>query len=189
MENSGTQPSLKSTQPMMNEWEDADGDLMFALQKLEQTTHKNQFVSKFTAMLTFLHLLLVAFLVVGIGMLYFLVPALRIPLLLADLAVTVSAVLCVLTYDRQIRQGNAIYQEISDELEWRVHPTNKQDQVLESEEKTGDPPNLRVRIVLREFILSTRLPLVSSDNGPMIYTVLNVALFFLLIAFYYIIPG
>ncbi len=68
------------------------------------------------------------------------------------------------------RQGETLFEEISDELEWRVQETDHLGNQAIAEER----PDLRARIALRSFTRTTDLPLVPGRFGPAIYAGLNI---------------
>ena len=84
----------------------------------------------------------------------------------------VVAVLCVALYEYFRRQGNVLYDEISDELEWNVRSAR----LAEGGKLAEYPPDVNVRIVVRMFAHATDLPLFPGDKGPAIYVLLNLGL-------------
>jgi hypothetical protein len=96
-------------------------------------------------------------------------------LIFFEIAILVAILALLLWYDRKISKGDALYQEISDELEWNIRTTKKRLPVKESR-FIKDRPGLSVRLLLREFVLSSRLPLVRGNQGVAYYLALNVLL-------------
>lgn len=74
-------------------------------------------------------------------------------------------------YDRVLSQGDVIYQELSDELEWDV----RHRYLPQVEPRTARRrPRLRLRIQFREFVSASRLPLARGSYGLMAYVLVNV---------------
>ncbi len=94
-------------------------------------------------------------------------------MVLLSFGILVFALFATAWYDRVLRRGNVFFEEISDELEWHVKPAR----AVERAEPRGDPPNLKARLILRDFARTTDLPLFPGSQGPGIYTILNLAVF------------
>jgi hypothetical protein len=87
----------------------------------------------------------------------------------------IICIFLLITFDKQKRQGNVLFEEISDELQWWMlsknsSDTNKENNILVEKER----PILRIRIALREFAHTTDLPLMRSSYGSIMYFLLNI---------------
>jgi hypothetical protein len=85
--------------------------------------------------------------------------------------------LLLLLYDRFRKRGDAYFEEISDELQWDLKLSKKSDSNLERKR-----PDIEARVILREYINVTDLPLVRGRNGITIYALVNI---FSLIIFFF----
>lgn len=92
------------------------------------------------------------------------IPEIYLGVLLTFAFVTFMA---LLRYDTHKRAGDAIYEEVSDELQW--HLTRE---VKGESPQRKDRPELEMRVLLREYAIGTDLPLVRGPHGPMIYSIL-----------------
>lgn len=103
----------------------------------------------------------------------------------------------LLRWDHLRRKGMAIFEEVSDEIEWRHRtfkpskPRTKPLHALTGDESevgsaVGPRPGLNVRLRLRDFLTDATLPITQSNNPGAVYAVLIAALFltdmFLMIA-------
>jgi len=83
----------------------------------------------------------------------------------------------LLTFDRLTRRGEALYQEITEKLEWRSREPGGDVDALTSERiPAWDDYWSMVRRGLREYLSSTHLPLVRSDASAVVYAAANIAL-------------
>ncbi len=98
-----------------------------------------------------------------------------VPFRLVPLLAGLLAILCVALYEYLLRQGNILFDEISDELEWNV----KGSHLSEGGALTEKRPDLKVRMILRMFSRANDLPLFPGAYGPAIYVLLNLGLFFI----------
>lgn len=81
----------------------------------------------------------------------------------------------LIIYEGLRKQGDTLFEEISDELQWNVQKN------LSAGDKpiADERPLLLARITLRTFARTTDLPLVPGRFGPAIYTVANILIIFL----------
>lgn len=78
------------------------------------------------------------------------------------------AILAILyAYELKRRQGDVLFEEISDELEWQVEDTTRNTTATSR-------PDIDARIALRSFSRATSLPFVAGKSGAAFYIVLNV---------------
>ena len=87
----------------------------------------------------------------------------------ASLVAGILALILVVFYETLRKQGESLFEEISDELEWHIlaEPSKQ------SASPTGERPSLSARIVLRSFVRATDLPLVPGKFGPSLYAGIN----------------
>lgn len=81
-----------------------------------------------------------------------------------------AALLSVGLYETFRREGDALFEEISDELEWDIRSRRI------SAKMPQEKPELAVRTVLRKFARASDLPLIPGRFGPAIYAGLNLLL-------------
>lgn len=87
--------------------------------------------------------------------------------------------LVVIAFDMTRRRGDAIFEEISDELQWRV--TSKY--VERDSTKTFERPRIDARIRLRDFARASKLMLFPGQYGPALFLTVNVSVTFALLVF------
>lgn len=96
-------------------------------------------------------------------------------LALTNLAVTVTTI-SVLGYFESLRKrGDAIFQELSDELQWYVGRSGSHS-VFEDAPRGDSPrerPLLEVRLAMRSFSAAAELPLFPGSLGGAFYAVFN----------------
>ena len=90
--------------------------------------------------------------------------------------------LFLVMYDNSRRRGDALFEEASDELQWNLTKTLKNDDSYNRSER----PALKARVILREYSTSIDLPLARGKNGILIYATTNVMSLFVLLAMYVI---
>jgi hypothetical protein len=99
---------------------------------------------------------------------------------MVELAVAVPIFSVITFYDREVAKADGLFQEISDELEWHVRGRSHEARPTTSNREL-ERPRLRARLVLREFLNSTRLPFIARASGnfgggALIYLLMNLAL-------------
>jgi hypothetical protein len=67
------------------------------------------------------------------------------------------------------KQGDALFEEISDELQWNVRGAR----LLKDKPLVKERPELQARVVLRTFARASDLPLIPGKFGPAIYVAVN----------------
>jgi hypothetical protein len=88
--------------------------------------------------------------------------------------------LAIVLYESQRRRADALFEEISDELQWNV---GYRDREINKQVADNSPP-LDARVILRSFARTTDLPLVPGKYGPSVYAAVNVfSTFFLVFSF------
>lgn len=97
-------------------------------------------------------------------------------------AVILFFVLAGVVYFEILRKrGDAIFEELSDELQWYIRDGRKLKTQTgdydDSESWAEERPTLNARIVLRTFSRTTDLPLVPGRFGPAIYAGINLLIF------------
>lgn len=78
-------------------------------------------------------------------------------------------------YENQRKRGEAIFEEISDELQWHIGYRSS----ISNKEVSAEKPELRIRITLRSFARTTDLPLIPGKFGPALYIGINIFMSFL----------
>lgn len=108
-----------------------------------------------------------------VGLLYFLWAV------LASLSLFVVASATALWFETLRRRGDALYDEISDEVQW--HIGREYASSINQPVSEAPRPPLRYRIELRSFAKASDLPLAPGRFGPAVYVALNVTLVVLLV--------
>jgi hypothetical protein len=80
---------------------------------------------------------------------------------------TLLAMVGIVRYDTLRKRGDALFEEISDELQWNIRIESKQELTM------AERPELNARVALRSFARATDLPLVPGKYGPGIYATIN----------------
>jgi hypothetical protein len=93
-----------------------------------------------------------------------------------------GGLMCLFLWERKVGQGMILYEEISDEVEWRHRtfrrklvsltggdPDQSEDDASGDAQKSSGRPNIEVRILLREFLRETTLPFVNASVGTTVY--------------------
>jgi len=146
-----------------------DSEVLKVLSQLEGVTTRLQALGRLIAtvtLLSFLSTLLV-------GALEQRVLIVRIWGWAFGLIFPLTAIAVVFQFDLLKRKGDTIFKELSDELQWYIR-YGREEMSARSEPASDFRPQLRARIVLREYADSTSLSLVASANGPFTYASVNV---------------
>ena len=138
------------------------------LNKLQRLSWNLRFISLLTLFATLVNLAVALFLWSGYATDGKLSTTLRPIPLLAGL----SAILGAGLYDYFRRQGNILYDEISDEMEWHV----RRARLSEGEALAEQRPDVKLRLIMRMFSHANDLPLIHGKTGPMVYVLLNLSL-------------
>ncbi len=94
----------------------------------------------------------------------------------------VLTLLSLLFYERLRRNGDTLFTELSDELQWRLnleHSALASDRSWElgsSELDRSVRPPLSMRVVLRSFVKNTDLPLTRGAAGTQVYLLIGIVL-------------
>lgn len=86
-----------------------------------------------------------------------------------SLGLGAASLALIVFYESLKKRGEALFEEISDELEWDVRGS-------EGRQSAEGRPELRARIALRTFARTTDLPLIPGKYGPAIYAVLVIGI-------------
>lgn len=88
-----------------------------------------------------------------------------------DLLITFINFVCIVFYENLRKRGEAIFEEISDELHWFIGYREKEPNNISQKR-----PEFQIRVLLRSFAKTTDLPLIPGKFGPAIYMVINIAI-------------
>jgi hypothetical protein len=88
------------------------------------------------------------------------------------LIATITALVAIVRYDTLRKRGDALFEEISDELQWNIRRNA-------TETIARERPELNARVALRSFARATDLPLIPGKYGPGIYATINFVVLFL----------
>lgn len=95
------------------------------------------------------------------------------------LFVQVISVACALLFtvlhESRRKQGDTLFEEISDELQWNVRGAEL---LSEGNAVAAERPALQTRLVLRTFARASDLPLVPGKFGAAIYVAVNLLMLF-----------
>lgn len=155
-----------------------------ALISLELTSRRLRQIAGFVPLLTFVHLALFP---VGLSTRALLMSTEvgRYTFLASEVSLFFYTLLSLLRFDRLAQSGDALVQELSDELEWEppTHRYSLESRYLasknEAEAARARRPGLRWRLAFREFALASRLPFGTSRSSGALYMAVNVVLFLL----------
>jgi hypothetical protein len=75
------------------------------------------------------------------------------------------------------KRGDALFEEISDELQWNIRGTR----LLKDKSPAKERPEIQARVVLRTFARASDLPIIPGKFGPAIYITVNLLITFLAI--------
>lgn len=158
--------------------------------KMESTinTHQGSYTdtggskTTLTPSLTFLEKATWQLRVIGIIILFFTLTVLSVPLInivrkyqINDLGFAFCVILTFINifltifFDYLRKKGETIFEEVSDELHWYIGYEKGNSQNT-SEKK----PEIKIRILLREFVKTTDLPLIPGKYGPAVYIGINI---------------
>lgn len=102
-------------------------------------------------------------------------------IIFTSISLSVLGFFFLLVWDRTRDQGMIIYEEISDELEWR-HRTYRsrktRSQTEDGNNLAGRPP-LNIRLILRRFLVSSRLPFAPQERDSIFYAGLLLSCIFM----------
>jgi hypothetical protein len=79
----------------------------------------------------------------------------------------IAALLCAVVHEISRKQGDVLFEEISDEVQWRVRSQGH-------EKIAPERPLLDVRVTLRSFAHASDLPFIPSRFGAAIYVAINI---------------
>jgi len=143
------------------------------LDQLEYLTGRLRMIARLVALFTlwsFLDLLVIAFL----QRTTYVTHVLHMFSIGFGLCLPLVSIFLVFQFDLLKRKGDIVFKELSDELQWYVRYGAEEQTTGRPEPNAETRPQLRTRIVLREYAYSTALPLVSSStNGPALYAIVN----------------
>lgn len=159
-----------------------------ALASLERTSSQLRQLALYIPLLTFVHLisLPLSFLIQTSSRYPDQSPhveqTLRNVFLLLDNILFFSCLALLMIFERLSKRGDALMQEISDELEWR--PLNPETSASDSPQpkfpsprRVTSRPAMRWRLAFREFALASRLPFSNSRSSTAVYLIINIFLF------------
>lgn len=90
----------------------------------------------------------------------------------ATIAVAMMAMGLIVAYEYQLRVGRVLFEEISDEFQWRIRGEIGDGS---GGDESDESAPLEARVSLREFARTIDLPLVPGKFGPAIYVLVNIS--------------
>ena len=159
-----------SGQPDHGSPEDPDLAVALATLKLQTERLRNQ------AQMIVICALFVLLCLAATGFLRFLPVsgAVRIYLPVLGVAFAFTGILLLAMWEKRRREAMIVYEEVSDEVEWR-HRTHHNGAWTEEEKHDKKKAGLPIRVVLRRFLSATELPFTSGSVSSLTY-----ALYFVL---------
>lgn len=91
---------------------------------------------------------------------------------LIAIAVLTANLFLLVMRDSLKKRGDALFEELSDELQW--HALGK----ISNEKLAESRPRLSIRVALRTYARTTDLPLVPGRYGEAVYAAFSIAMFF-----------
>ncbi|RMH18981.1 MAG: hypothetical protein D6696_11795 [Acidobacteria bacterium] len=92
-----------------------------------------------------------------------------------SVGITVFAFFSLAMHERSRKLGDALFEEISDELEWDLRAGQRAR--TERKKAAEERPDLSYRLALRRFVQSADLPLAPFASGAIVYAVINLLCF------------
>lgn len=158
---------VRQDQNVPAESENGQTELAVALSRLSKISRLMKMISFFIGYLTLMNFVLLATILIVKSSL----PANEEVIAKAfSLLLAPASLLLVLIYARQRKDGDSLFEEISDELEWNIRSQRA------SRPSSKESPALAARLQLREFVEVSDLPLVPGRFGPAIYLGTNLLL-------------
>lgn len=93
----------------------------------------------------------------------------RVYILFVEFLLLMFSIFTLYRFDELRKRGDALYQEISDEVEWAPRQFRSKESELMTPSSPKEVPRLSIRIAFREFLLSANLPLVGGREGNKFY--------------------
>ena len=147
-------------------------DLEEALYTLDRSTARLRLFSVQVLLATVLNFgITLAVTVIGSSVGHYLTTPGAIALVILPIVGFVTSIGALAMYDQARRRGNALFDELSDEMEWHLGGTS-------TKRPLRDPPVLRARLLLREYVASTDLWFVPGRLGPGVYALTNLSICF-----------
>ncbi len=144
---------------------------------LDKLTVRLRFLSIFVFTISLLNIASVLATIALMKFRFSLLVAMNTTVIIMNASLFVISLLAIVLYESLRRRGDAVFEEISDEIQWDVGYRDR-----ETSEKQGDQsPPIVARVMLRNFARTTDLPLVPGKFGPAIYAAVNVLSTFFLV--------
>jgi hypothetical protein len=166
---------------MSSEHDDKLADLAIEdmLDRMDKASRNLRGVGMGLILLTALHLALF-FLNIGESRLGLLVPEFMNSkfLLIVQAQTVLGVALLAVSFEVRRRQADVWFEEISDELHWRVRARGVQSQAPETDRESYAPsrPGLRARMTLRDYAKASELPFIPGRLGLLVCASLNLSL-------------
>jgi hypothetical protein len=151
-------------------------DVAMLLSRLMESTNRLRILARFCALITLCNFLMTMFsglvassrsevrsdFVAQVGIMGFFV--------------ALGALFFLYLFDQGRKLGDAVFQELSDELEWSPYQKSATNKFAISRPAgIADVPRATVRLSVREFLLASTLPLVEREGSVRIYLLVNIA--------------
>lgn len=150
-------------------------DQQLLLARLEEVSRRLFMLNRNCAVSTFGNVLLGLLSIVAIGWMYRLSALMPLYISVFNLYVAVVSIFLLYRFDHLRKLGDAIFQELSDELEWSPYQRNAKTNWSSTKPPgTLEVPRAKIRLAFREFLLSSTLPLAGREGGVRNYLLINV---------------
>lgn len=135
---------------------------------LKRLTHITRAIERLS-LIAFLFLLAqIAFLIIELLALQGIIYINTLPILSISGIVSGCGVFTLFMHEKLRKNGDVIFNEVSDELQWQL----ERDHDTSSNRAETERPQLLIRIILRSFIRNTDLPVAPGKLGPLVYFLL-----------------
>jgi hypothetical protein len=148
-----------------------------SLTLLDALTVRLRFLSIFVFTITLLNIASVLATIALMKFRFSLLVAMNTTIIIVNASLFVISLLAIVMYESWRRRGDAVFEEISDEIQWNVGYRDRET----SEKYPDQSPPIVARVMLRNFARTTDLPLVPGKFGPAIYAAVNVLSTFFLV--------
>ncbi len=150
--------------------EDLETDLIYALKTLEHISERLRHVSQVLIIITLFNLVVTMMAMSGMYRL-FRAEALVLSFSMIPIIFGIFAVMFAFRFDSLRRDGDAYFEELSDELHGR--------KLKESNESYANDRSLKARVIIRRYSNASSIPLVPGKYGPASIAVINIIFSFL----------
>jgi len=140
--------------------------ILFAINNIRRIALRLRALGLMTAGATFLHFILVITAVTQILYLN------TISYLILSVSLTACVTTFIVLFDMYRKDGDSLYEEISDELQWNIRSISI-NEPKDNEITYNRRPAMEYRLILRQFLRANDMPFISGRLGPAVYIAMN----------------